>query len=197
MPRMIKCTLIGVVAMAFTPLTAGSASAATLPSTCTPSGSPLTQAFLSWGDTSLYQVPSGESYDSFDGGGWTLSGGASITTTQLADGSIGQVLNLPAGATAISPTVCINSSYPTARTMMQNVVGGAGMFFYVSYPNSNGFRNTGQVHVNGSGWALANPANLQSNVVGWTPMQFEFVGAGGNGGDTQLYNFFLDPYCRG
>ena len=173
----------------------------------------LSQPFLSWGDSSCYALLPGESADSFDATGWTLSGGATITTTTLYDGSQGSVLNLPSGSTAVSPTVWINSSDQTARTMVRNVVGAEGVFFYVSYPNQP-WKNTGQFHGQGHGpgpgpggpgpggpgpgpasasasaWTLSNPINLQSNgLTTCVPVQFEFV-PGGKTSDFQMYNFY-------
>ena len=64
---------------------------------------------LSFGDSNWYTLTPGESLDNFDGGGWTLTGGAQIQTTDLADGQTGSVLDLPSGSTAVSPTICVDS----------------------------------------------------------------------------------------
>jgi hypothetical protein len=45
------------------------------------------------------------------------------------------VLDLPSGSKAVSPTICVTTEFPTARTMVRNVVGAEGVFFYVSYAN--------------------------------------------------------------
>ncbi len=65
----------------------------------------FTQALLSAGDSAWYTMVPGESSDNLAGTGWTLSGGASITATTLADGTTGQVLDLPSGATAYTPPI--------------------------------------------------------------------------------------------
>ena len=80
----------------------------------------LSQPFLSVGDHNWYTLMPGESADSFAGGGWTLSGGAKIVTTKLADGTTGSVLDLPSGLKAVSPVICVTSAYPTARTTVRN-----------------------------------------------------------------------------
>lgn len=149
----------------------------------------LSQPFLASGDSSCYALMPGESPDSFSATGWTLSGGATITSTTLSDGAPGPVLNLPSGSTAISPPVWINSSDPTARTMVRDVVGAEGVFFYISYPNQP-WKNTGQFHGQGTAWTLSNPINLQTNgLTSWQLAQFKFV-AGGNTSDFQIYNFY-------
>lgn len=78
----------------------------------------LTQPFARWGDTNTYELaPGGD----FEGSltGWTLSGGAARTTGSEPYGVTGAVgaysLALPAGASAQSPYVCVNASYPTFR----------------------------------------------------------------------------------
>ena len=57
----------------------------------------LSQALLPFGDSNWYTPLPGESNDAMSATGWTLSGGASIKTTTLADGKIGPVLDLPSG----------------------------------------------------------------------------------------------------
>ena len=74
----------------------------------------LSQPFLPWGDSNWYALAPGEAPDDFAGTGWTLTGGAQIVTTALQDGRTGSVLNLPVGAKAVSPTICLTSACPTA-----------------------------------------------------------------------------------
>ena len=152
----------------------------------------LTQPFLAWGDANQYNLAAGQSPDNFNGSGWTLTGGASITTTTLADGSTGQVLNLPSGSKAISPTVCMNQSAASMHTMIRNVVGSEGVFVYVSYTGASGFKNVGQVHGQQANWTASDQVNASSGTTGWQQAQFEFV-SGGTTSDFQLYNFYVNP----
>src|SRR5579875_892906 len=69
----------------------------------------LTQPFA--GDSRWYALAPGESGDDFAGTGWALTGGAKIETETLADGRTGPVLDLPAGSTATSSPMCVDSSY--------------------------------------------------------------------------------------
>jgi hypothetical protein len=160
----------------------------------------LSQPFASTHDTNWYTLVPGESADNFAGAGWVLSGGATITNTTLADGSVGTVLNLPSGAKAESPMMCVTSAYPRARAEVRDVVGSEGVFFYVSYEGTNTWatpKNTGQMHGNQTAWTLANPVNVQpAGGTGWQPVRFTFV-AGGKTSDFQLYDFYIDPHCRG
>ena len=134
------------------------------------------------------------------GTGWKLSGGASIKTTTVAEGGSDTVLDLPSGSQAVSPTICVDSTYPTARTEVRNVIGGRACSSSVSYAGTKTWsvpKATGQVHGQQTSWTLSDAVNLQpSNTPGWQLVRFTFVPAG-KGSDFQIYNFLVDPRCRG
>ena len=169
----------------------------TSPSQCVESV--LTQPFLYAGDTNYYTLAPGQTPGDFAGTGWTLSGGASIKTTTLGDGSTGSVLDLPSGSKAVSPAFCVTSEYPTARTMIRDVAGSQGVYYYVSYLGTSTWenpKNTGQVHGTATEWTLATPVNMQPyNVAGWQVVRLTLV-PGGATSDYQLYNLYVDPYKR-
>ncbi len=193
--RRVVATLLGAVCCALAPAGASAqASIAMDTSWCSAPG--LTQPFLGYGDNSWYAPAPGQSFDSFDGTGWSLSGGASLQTTTLDDGSTGQVLDLPGGSTAISPPMCVDSSYPNARAMMQPIVGTGAVFFYVSYGGGNAFQNTGQIHPQGQGWSPSGKVNTHANSQnGWQVVRFALTSTG-NHNEAQLYNLFIDPYSK-
>jgi hypothetical protein len=153
----------------------------------------LTQPFLSAKDSNWYALTPGETPGSFNGAGWTLSGGASIKAGQNGAGS---VLDLPSGAQAISPPVCVASDYPTARTMVRNVAGSQGVQVYVAYAGTkteSQAQNTGQVHGQQSAWSLSTPFNIHpGNLPGWQLVRFTLV-PGGKSSDFQVYDFYVDP----
>ncbi len=189
--------LVAVLAAVATSVVASPALADT--SSC--SAPTLVQPFLSWNDSNWYTLAPGESADSFNGTGWTLNGGASVVSTQLADGSTGNVLDLPAGSSAVSPPMCVASNYPTARTMVQQAGGWGGVQFSVSYQNQStgnwsGPQTTGLVH-SPNGWTLSAPVSLEpSSDPGWQLVEFTFTSLG-RSNDSQLYNFYVDPYAKG
>jgi hypothetical protein len=83
----------------------------------------LTQPFAQWGDTSSYELaPGGD----FEGtlSGWTLSGGAQRVAGSEPYGATGSVgaysLGLTGGASAQSPFICVNASYPLFRFFARN-----------------------------------------------------------------------------
>jgi hypothetical protein len=192
--------LSAALAVLFAVLAATPASAATTQSGHAPCSPPLlSQPLLSAGDLNWYTLAPGQAADNFAGRGWTLSGGAKIVTTQLADGQIGQVLDLPSGSKAVSPTMCVASGSKTARTMVRDVTGAEGVFFFVSYDGTNTAnnpQNTGQVHGNQANWTLSDPVNVQpASRPGWQHVRFTFI-PGGRSSDFQIYNFWVDPRMR-
>jgi len=83
----------------------------------------LSQPFLQWGDTSSYElVPGGDFEGSLSG--WTLTGGAQRVAGSEPYGVTGSVgaysLGLADGASAQSPFVCVNASYPVFRFFARN-----------------------------------------------------------------------------
>jgi len=189
--------LVGVLATVATSLVASPAMAD--PSSC--SAPSLVQPFLSWNDSNFYTLAPGESADNFAGAGWSLNGQASIQSTQLADGTTGNVLDLPAGSSAVSSPMCVASSYPTARMMIQQAGGWGGVRFSVSYqdPSTGNWsqpQTTGWVH-SSNGWTLSAPVSLQpSSDPGWQLVEFTFTSVGWSN-DSQIYNFYVDPYAKG
>jgi hypothetical protein len=174
------------------PTSGQNSSLSTSTSTSACSAPTLTQPFLSIGDSNLYALAPGESPDNLTGTGWTLSGGAKIVRTTLADGSTGSVLDLPSGATAISPQMCVTNDYPTARTLVRDVAGSEGVQVGVSY--AGGAEQTvGHVQGQKTAWTTSAPFNVNpGSQAGWQLAQFIFVGNGKNG-EFQLYDFYVDP----
>jgi hypothetical protein len=100
------------------------------------SQSALSQPFLPLGDASYYQlVPGGD----FEGSlaGWTLTGGAKPVAGSepyAATGSLGgKSLSLPAGASAQSPFMCVDVSYPSFRFFARNEALLASVLVQVVY----------------------------------------------------------------
>jgi hypothetical protein len=157
------------------------------------------QPFLYAGDGNWYSPLPGDTYDSFSGQGWQLSGGARVLSTALSDGTSGSVLELPSGSRAVSPVICVTSEFPTARAIVRNVRGSEGVFFYVEYEGASTWghpKNTGQIHGNNTSWTLVTPVNLQpGNTAGLQPMRITLV-PGGTTSDFQVYNLFVDPRMR-
>src|SRR5579875_1844255 len=82
----------------------------------------FSQPFQPFGDSNMYTLAPGQSPDNFTGSGWTLSGGATLTSASLADGASGKTLQMTYGSEAVSPILCVQSNYPTARMEVRDLV---------------------------------------------------------------------------
>lgn len=155
----------------------------------------LSQPFLAWGDPRQYTLLGGETVGNVGGQGWQLSKGAQFTTTTLADGSQGQVLDMPAGSVVVTPPMCVNdSSYPRARAMVSDVSGAQGIAVSVSYPGT-GVRAkslaAGRIKNPHSGWRPSAPIMLHAGSLrGVHQVQLRLVA---RGGEYRLYNLYVDP----
>ncbi len=162
----------------------------------------LTQPFLSAGDFNWYALAPGESANSFDGTGWTLRGRASIVSTELADGSTGNVLDMPGGSFAVSPPMCVELTYQTARTMVRDLSGHGHVLFAVAYQDPEtgdwGFpQRAGWIRSSSPDWTLSRALQLKpSDVSGWQVVRFIFASVVPSS-DSQLYDFYVDPYAKG
>ncbi len=158
----------------------------------------LSEPFASLGDTNLYAAVPGNAFDSFAGTGWTLSGGANIKTAALADGTTSSVLDLPAGAEAVSPPMCVAYDYPTARIMARALTGTQSLTLLAGYLTSNTSVATSYSNSSlGSGWALSPILQTHpGNQTGWQLVVFTLK-ASSTSSDTQVYNFYVDPRMVG
>jgi hypothetical protein len=169
-----------------------SAAAATTAAFCPPTL--LSQPFS--GDSRWYTLTPGEAPDAFAGTGWLLTGGAKITTQTLADGATGTVLDLPAGSTATSPAMCVDSTYPLAR-METRTLGKApdnSTTFY-TVPVGTGALSGGMPVLGTPKWATSPPDNVTGAGTAAEQVQFKFV-AGKKAADLQVYNLYIDPRCH-
>jgi hypothetical protein len=182
-------------------LGAGSAHAAITVSAPTPvaplsacSHGVFSQPLLAFKDQNLYTLAPGGDFEGPTS--WELSRGASIQ----GDASRGGVLDLPSGAQATSPPLCITSDYPRSRVFVRNVAGSEGVSFNVSYLRNGVWtapKNTGQFHGDKSAWTLSGGMNIQpSSAPGWQQARFTFV-AGGTKSRFQVDDFWVDPKMRG
>src|SRR4051794_13816964 len=98
----IRATLGACVFLAaFIGSFATGALAATTTTTPTCNAPVLTQAYAWALDENWYAAIPGVGWDTFSSAGWTLSKGAKVIPTTLADGSTGAVLDLPSGSSAV------------------------------------------------------------------------------------------------
>jgi hypothetical protein len=102
-------------------------------------GETVSQPFLKWSDHNYYALaPGGD----FEKGmtGWSLSGAAKVVSgseTYAATGALGKYsLELPAGATAQTPYMCVEANYPTFRFFDKNGGSASTLAVEVLYKNT-------------------------------------------------------------
>jgi hypothetical protein len=162
-------------------------------------GQTFSQPFEALGDVNYYTLVEGSEFNSSEEG-WALSGGAQIVETSRPDGSTGGALDLPTGAEAVSPPVCVTLQYPTARMWVQNAVGGGAVTVTVAYAGTKteeAPKNVGQLQgIPGSIWTPSKPFAVQPQIAGKTEevreVRFHLI-AGGKGSDFHLYGLYVDP----
>jgi hypothetical protein len=189
--RVSIVTALGAAAALAVPLSAAHANAINL-NPC--NGTTLSQAFARWTDPSWYELSPGGDFES---SAWTLTGGAQVTTGSepyAATGTLGSSsLSLPAGASAQSPTTCVDAAYPTVRFFM------AGTGVVALSIVDDGIAIPAGVAIAGGGWQPAPVMATESPLLGLL--------SGGTAqvslelttvlGDPQIDDVFIDPWNRG
>jgi hypothetical protein len=177
-------------------LTIASAPAVADASSCSPPA--LVRPFGNWGDTGQYALVPGQDPGNFDGDGWLLGNGAQLVTATVSGGKSAIVLQLPSGAWAMSPAMCVDPSYQSARMMVRSVWGMPSVSATASYEDGwawsppQGMGQTGAT----SRWRPSALFNLAPPGSGWQMARFTLWG-GGYYSAAQIYNFYVDPYSRG
>ena len=189
-------------ALSLAVLPAASAQAAST-GACT-AGGELSQPFAQWGDSNSYElVPGGD----FEGAlsGWTLSGSAQQVAESEPYGATGSVgsssLELPAGASAQSPSVCVDASYPSFRFFARDDIGHVStVLVHVVFKTSLGLTLSlpvGVLVLRGE-WQPTQTMLTDSTVTGLlsggaTQVAFRFTALSGS---SRIDDVFIDPRMR-
>ena len=154
-----------------------------------------------WGTANYYTLVEGSEFDQA-GEGWELYGGAKIVEANRPDGSSGGVLDMPSGAVAVSPPVCVTLQYPTARTWVEGVEGNGSETIAVAYNLSLSRLSLGAVSLGslpaktGQGWQLSKEFQLNPQLGGRTEgvREAHFVYATtGRGTEFHISGLYVDP----
>jgi hypothetical protein len=164
-------------------------------------GQTFSRPFTTLGDYNYYTLAQGGEFNS-SSEGWELKGGAQILQAIRPNRTTAGVLNLPSGAVAVSPPVCVTLLYKTARVWVRNVKGAEGVAVSVAYagtPTATSPKYVGQVRGAQNCWTLSDPFNLQPQTglssEGTAQVRLVFV-AGGQASDFQLYGVYVDPRMK-
>jgi hypothetical protein len=180
-----------------------SAQAGVLTKSATDCGNPqISQAFKAYGDQSNYKLVS----DFEDGtDGWTLTGGAKVVsgdaTGKVGDAGEAKSLQLPAGATATTPPVCVGLNEPTLRFFTRKNAGLLStMSVWVDVQTSLGVWATLPLGADlGGGWHPTMPMLVLANLLPLLPpdmtaVRFRFAPL--LGGTWQIDDVYVDPRAR-
>jgi hypothetical protein len=199
--RALRITLGVASAIATSALSAGPAQAAIV-STGACNENALTQPFLRWGDSNLYELAAGGSFEG-SVSGWTLSGGAQQATGSepyAATGSLGKYsLTLPAGASVQSPFTCVNVSYPSFRFFARNNGLFSTLLVQVVYKTPVGYATAPiGIVAPGAEWQPTLPmltgsivGGVLSNGTGQVALRFTALT-----GSSSIDDVFIDPRMR-
>ncbi len=172
---------------------------AALPAPSAPSSSAcadpvVEQPFAPFGDVRDYVLAPGGDFTAPAEAGWRTYGGASFTPTEQADGSTGGTLALPARSVAVSPPVCVDLHYGTARLWAR---GGRGsrVNVAVSYGRLDRTRITARLRP-GAAWAPSDDIDVRPELggatSGWRMVTF-VIAADPIGATTYLDDLWVDP----
>ena len=204
--RRVACAAVvcaGLLGASVTPALALEANVAVKPSRVTPElavcpGQSFSQPFAAVNDYGYYTLVEGSEFNGPEEG-WALSGGAQIVPSTRPDGSSGQVLDLPSGAEAVSPPVCVTLLYTTARMWAQTVQGAGAVAVSVSYAGTKteeAPKGVGHLQGHVGSWALSKRFSVQPQLAGRTEetrqVRFHLTAAGGEN-DYHLFGLYVDP----
>ncbi|HEY2868057.1 MAG TPA: hypothetical protein VGJ11_01035 [Gaiellales bacterium] len=160
----------------------------------------LSQVFAPWGDYSAFTPFQGSTFEN-GASGWSWGNGAKIVAVDsnpLLGATGTHSVELPGGATARSPWMCVNSSTPSLRFFVRRV-SGTGSLTVTGLVNSGGSTLTTLYTVSGSGssWQpspiVVFPPYLTASITGIN-VQFRFTAAPGTA--FHIDDVELDPYLR-
>jgi hypothetical protein len=166
---------------------------------------PTTQPFKPWGDTTGYNLSPGGSFEG-GAGSWSLAGGAKLVSGnepwKVAGAAHSRSLQLPPGATATSPVICVGLEHPTLRffaknnrallsTMTVEVIVETSLGLKAAVPIGLLLPN-GQWKPSPKIWVIANLLPLLPGQ--HTPVQFRVRSVGL--GTWSVDDFYVDPRFR-
>ncbi len=189
---------LALAAAAFALLAPGTAGAGLLStgtaSSCDPD---VSQAFEDWGDTASYRLLPGGSFEG--GASWSLSGGAKVVSGNepfgLEDGT--RSLLVPAGATAISPTVCFAFGDLHSRFVVRTTGGSGKLEVDVMVKSLLGLLSVldgGTVSADGTWDPSPRVSALVTNVGGLLTTKAISLRFHAQGASFQVDDVYLDPF---
>ncbi len=169
----------------------------------------IEQPFLSFDDERDYVLAPGGSFEDSSLAGWSLEGGAGVVAGNepfnLRGLSDNNSLGIPAGASATSPTMCVDLNWPTLRFVAsQTGEKDAELKVEVLYPEAEEKHATwhGAKKFKAKrrdGWRLTEDVKLSPDrggkFAGGRPVALRFTNTSDQG-SWQIDNVYVDPRCH-
>lgn len=203
--RTAAVTLMALVALAAGAATANAGVLVASAPSCADQA--LSKTFLPWLDLADYTPLSGGDFET-GARDWSMSGGAAVAagneTYHVGGSNDSKSLSLPAGASAVSPAICVGIEYPTIRFFVKRHSGGslsaASLRVDVLFETADGDvaeLTIGTVANEGS-WQPTLPIVIGANLLPllpgeMTPVAFRFTA---EGADWSVDDVWVDPYSR-
>ena len=166
----------------------------------------VSNPFTSWSDSADYALAPGGDFES-GVGDWTLTKNANLTAGnqpyQIHDTSGSNSLELPGGAVATSPAMCIDASYPYFRLFAKKLGSGkAGLkvkVLFLDQKNNSKDSDAGEVKSDSNDWALTDSLKIgvtfDANYGGGAaPVRFQFIAP--KDSTWRIDDLYVDPYAR-
>ena len=198
------CLLFATPAAAGTSTTTVPKNAAMNPLGCTVEHA-LSKPFSAWNDRADYALAPGGDFETA-AAGWALSRGAAVTSGNqpFAIGTGGRAsLRLPAGSSATSAPMCVDSSYPHFRVFARNLgKARTQLKAEVLFLNAKGdIKSTasGTVVAGNTAWSPTDSLKIGVTfnpyvAAGAAPVAFRFTS--GNDADWRIDDLYVDPWRR-
>ena len=160
-----------------------------------------TPLFSAWGDQSLYSPFKGGTFEQGDQG-WSWYGGALVIAgddDHLLTGSGSHAVQIPSGATALSPHLCVDSTMPSMRFFIRRVSGTGNLTVTGTVDGAARLATTIAVVSGGASWAPS-PAvvfpSILADAIGTGSLTAQFRFTADPGSVFRIDDVAMDPYRR-
>jgi hypothetical protein len=164
------------------------------------------QVFSPWGDSSFYVLAPDGGFEA-GGSGWSLNGGAvpveGNEPFHLNDAADAKSLELPAGSSAVSPSICMSIDTPHFRLLARNTGDPTSTLRVEATYVLLGLLRTKTVGTvkAGPNWEpsqqLSTVLTLSTVVGTLTPSAIQIrITPVGSGGNWQVDDVYVDPFAR-
>jgi hypothetical protein len=204
--RIGSTAAIAIAAISLSAATANAGALVSSASSCDDQS--LSTPFLPWLDPAQYTPLGGGDFESGTAG-WSLMGGSSVDAGNepyyVAAASDASSLTIPAGGSAISPSICVGLEHPTIRFFAKRNSGGllglSTLRVDVLFESTLGVVNSLPVGVvtGSAGWQPTLPMTVIANLLPLLPGQHTAVAFRFTpmlGGNWSLDDIQVDPYQR-